>query len=134
MSKHLELRLGAVNTFLGSLFQCSTTFWQKNLFLIFNLNLPWYNFRPSPWVLSLVTMKTLLKVIPYKNGIISSLFSPRNKFLNSGRVCKHRLSYKITACTLHDWTWFSMLDLSGTGNPVNKKNLVSQHQTELRCV
>ena len=35
------------DTSLGSLFQCSTTLWGKNLFLMSSLNFPWYNFMPA---------------------------------------------------------------------------------------
>lgn len=43
----LELRLaGAGPTSLVSLLQCLTTFWVKNLFLLFSLNLPWLCFMP----------------------------------------------------------------------------------------
>jgi len=48
-------RDGDSTTALGSLVQCLTTLAVKRLFLISNLNLPWWNLRPSPLVLSLVT-------------------------------------------------------------------------------
>lgn len=35
-----SVSLGAVTTFLGSLFQGPTTFWVKSLFLLANLNVP----------------------------------------------------------------------------------------------
>ena len=46
-----SLRLGAVTTALGSLFQCPSTLWVKNFFLISNLNLPWLSLLLLPGVL-----------------------------------------------------------------------------------
>ncbi|KAK4827080.1 hypothetical protein QYF61_014182 [Mycteria americana] len=46
---------GDSTTSLGSLFQWLATLSVKNFFLISNLNLPWHNLRPFPFVLSLVT-------------------------------------------------------------------------------
>jgi len=42
-------------TSLGSLFQCLITRSVKAFFLIYNLNLPWWNLRPLPLILTLVT-------------------------------------------------------------------------------
>ena len=57
LSKCLQnsIRLGAVTASLGNLFQCSTVLWVKNLFLTYNLNIPWHILLPFPWVLSSVT-------------------------------------------------------------------------------
>lgn len=46
--------LGAM-TFCGESGQSTTTFWGKNLFLLFHLKLPWHSFMLFSWVLSLVT-------------------------------------------------------------------------------
>ena len=48
-------RDGASTTYLGNLFQCVTTLWVKNFFLISNLNLPRLSLEPFPLVLSLST-------------------------------------------------------------------------------
>ena len=48
-------RDGDSTTFLGSLFQCLTTLSVKQIFLIANLNFPWYNLRPFLLVLTPVT-------------------------------------------------------------------------------
>ena len=48
-------RDGNSTTSLGTLFQCLTTLSVKTFFLISNLNLPWFNLRPFPLILSPVT-------------------------------------------------------------------------------
>ena len=40
--------LDAFTTYLGNLFQCVTTLWVKNFFLISNLNLPCLSLKPFP--------------------------------------------------------------------------------------
>jgi len=49
-------RDGASTTSLGYLFQCVTTLWVKNFFLISNLNLACLSLKPFPLVLSLSTL------------------------------------------------------------------------------
>lgn len=56
LSTHpITSRGGNSATFLGSSFQCLTTFSVNKFFLISNLNLPWNNLRPFPHIQSLVT-------------------------------------------------------------------------------
>ena len=45
-------RDGAATSSLGSLCWCFTTFIVKNIFLIFNLNLPCFSMKPFPLILS----------------------------------------------------------------------------------
>uniref|UniRef100_A0A669QRK1 DLEC1 cilia and flagella associated protein n=1 Tax=Phasianus colchicus TaxID=9054 RepID=A0A669QRK1_PHACC len=64
----------------GQLCQCITSFSNKKMFLISNLNLPWCNFRPSPLILSLIH---LLTSFPQD---ISHLLSSTFKDLYTGDV------------------------------------------------
>ena len=72
-------RDGASTTSLGNLFQCDTTLWVKNFFLISNLNLPCLSLKPFPLVLSLSTL--------VNSCYFSSLMSWIDSHLLCGELC-----------------------------------------------